>query len=151
MFKSMWEPVNYPTDKKIKKVIINEGQNELYNVPFMNSIISYSPDKKNNLEIGKYKNQYMLINNDNLNYVKIDGATSDIPKYQYFNKYNNDENNVLIDTNTYNKTQNKELYEIKKEEKTESIKTPPNTFPLAWTCYEKNGQWICPMRGDKII
>ena len=28
-------------------------------------------------------------------------------------------------------------------------KNPVNTFPLAWTCYQKNGEWVCPMRGDK--
>ena len=24
-----------------------------------------------------------------------------------------------------------------------------NTFPMAWTCYKKDGKFICPMRGDK--
>ena len=24
-----------------------------------------------------------------------------------------------------------------------------NNFPMAWTCYKKNGKFICPMRGDK--
>ena len=27
--------------------------------------------------------------------------------------------------------------------------SPPNTFPLAWTCYKKNNRYFCPMRGDK--
>ena len=24
-----------------------------------------------------------------------------------------------------------------------------NTFPMAWTCYKKDGKFVCPMRGDK--
>lgn len=30
----------------------------------------------------------------------------------------------------------------------EGFSAPSNSFPLAWTCYQKDGQTICPLRGN---
>lgn len=59
---------------------------------------------------------------------------------QYFELNNNDTNYNLLD----NKTIKNNIQ--KKHNKTNK---PVNTFPLAWTCYKKNGKFFCPMRGDK--
>ena len=59
-----------------------------------------------------------------------------------------DSNNI---SNTeLNNNQNKfNNINIKESKKYTNIKKTVNTFPLAWTCYQNNGEWICPMRGDK--
>ena len=40
---------------------------------------------------------------------------------------------------------------IKKPKNVQSKKSSQkvNTFPMAWTCYKKDGKFVCPMRGDK--
>mgnify|MGYP001187947885 CR=1 FL=1 len=49
----------------------------------------------------------------------------------------------------YNLLENKVTKKSNDTKKLSKGKKAVNNFPLAWTCYKKNGKYICPMRGDK--
>lgn len=86
-----------------------------------------------------FKSSFMCIN-DSYGYNKKDFSL--IENFENScNKYNQ---NILIPQNLTNKSI------IKDNIKVNNQNSSQNNFPLAWTCYKNNqGEWTCPMRGDK--
>ena len=85
-----------------------------------------------NSDYGYNKNDFKLIENfENIPSQKCVKTTQNVNNME--NKKNAEKNNININKNKKNYKKNNEV----------------NTFPLAWTCYQNNGKWVCPMRGDK--
>ena len=67
---------------------------------------------------------------------------------QYYEINENDTGDYSLLNNT--NTAKKSSVKIQKNTKDTNKKSQKvNTFPMAWTCYKKDGKFICPMRGDK--
>ena len=82
-----------------------------------------------------FQNNFMYIDNN------YGTDKKDFTLLESINKYNL--NTCKIKHNTHN---NEKFVVNQKNKKKESV----YNFPLYWTCYKKtNGEWTCPMRGDK--
>ena len=87
-----------------------------------------------NSDYGYNKNDFKLI--ENFENISSKNCMKENTQLNYIeNKKKADKNNINTNIN-----KNKKNYKKNNE---------VNTFPLAWTCYQNNGKWICPMRGDK--
>ena len=79
-----------------------------------------------------FQNNFMYIDNNYGNNKKDFTLLENNNKYDIYKIKNNYNYNNYV----FNQNSNKK----------ESI----YNFPLSWTCYKKkNGEWTCPMRGDK--
>jgi len=162
LFKSSYEKVCFPTRiNDRKKKVQDKHRNSLGKVPFLNSVAT---DQLNNKHIPpnaytypyvnsdllkKHEGKMLYINNSNLDFATIDGSLTDVPKYQNYNQFKDYDDTTRMDDYYKNikNIQNKNIEHFGGKKKV----APPNTFPLAWTCYEKNGAWVCPLRGDKVV
>lgn len=167
--KYSWESVCFPTKTNDgKKQIQDKNRNELKKVPFMNSV---AMDQLNNKHIPpnaytypyadsellkKYSSKILSMDNSNLNFSSIDGAPTDIPKFQEYNQFMEYTNDIRLEEyyknieKIKNKNMGLEHFNNKNSKKSVPVPSEINTFPLGWTCYESNGKWICPLRGDKV-
>lgn len=92
-------------------------------------------------------NNYFYINSD-YGYNKKDFHLIEKNENTSIDSKNIDSSNNISNTQLNNHNQNK-FNNINLKNHIQKHKKSVNTFPLAWTCYQNNGEWICPMRGDK--
>ena len=92
-------------------------------------------------------NNYFYINYD-YGYNKKDFNLIEKFENTCIDSKNIDTSNNISNTQLNNHNQNK-FNNINIKKHIHKQKKPVNTFPLAWTCYQNNGKWVCPMRGDK--